>query len=364
MSAGVPRPRSPLRRLAAKFLDALAGSYRFNAAWREANRDLVCGQQTPRLRGLAYAPPPARYGCPDAGGVEALHAARADGARPLFITARFRSGSTLLWNIFRHTPGVTAFYEPLNERQWFRGGGARPDATDPTHLHAERYGAEYAGFDDLARWFDPDWTWQELHMDAQSCDRRLARYLAELIRRAPRRPVLQCNRLDFRLPWLRRVFLHADILHLYRNPREQWLSVQRSSTGCPPGKRLVPDEPDDYFYTLEWARDLRRVFPCVDPAQHEHAYAVHYLLWRLSYLFGLCHADVSIAYEDLMYDVAATLGPVFARFGIDDARLAGDGYADLVKAPEPVRWPRYADAAWFEAIESDCERELARFLSD
>src|SRR5437868_4059285 len=38
---------------------------------------------------------------------------------PIFITGRFRSGSTLLWNIFRHTPGCTSYYEPLNERRWF-----------------------------------------------------------------------------------------------------------------------------------------------------------------------------------------------------------------------------------------------------
>src|SRR5437763_16548303 len=38
---------------------------------------------------------------------------------PIFITGRFRSGSTLLWNIFRHIPGCTAYYEPLNERMWF-----------------------------------------------------------------------------------------------------------------------------------------------------------------------------------------------------------------------------------------------------
>jgi hypothetical protein len=365
MSASRNTRYSPLRRLSARVLDTLARSHRFNAVWREANRDLVCGQQADRSTGITYAPPLARYagadGAAAAEATAAAFAARADGARPLFVTARFRSGSTLLWNIFRHTPGVTAYYEPLNERQWFRGG-ADADVTDPTHLHAERYGAEYAGLGELGRWFDPDWTFRDLYMDALSCDRRLARYLAELIRRAPHRPVLQCNRLDFRLPWLRRVFPQADVLHLYRNPREQWLSVQRSSSGAPPTRRLSPDESEDYFYTLAWARDLRRVFPCVDPSQHDHAYAVHYLLWRLSYLFGARYADISIAYEDLMVDCVAALAPVFARFDIAGGRVEDDAYAALIKPAEPERWPDYADAEWFVAIEADCELELARFL--
>ncbi|MBK1631005.1 hypothetical protein CKO31_09680 [Thiohalocapsa halophila] len=352
-----------LRRLSARLLDALARSYRFNLTWREANRELVSGQQAARVRGITYGPPPARYGTAPAvtESEQAPTPRRDDGARALFVTARFRSGSTLLWNIFRHTPGVTAFYEPLNERQWFRGG-ADAERTDPTHLNAERYGAEYAGMADLAQWFDPAWTFRELYMDARSCDRRLARYLAELVARAPERPVLQCNRLDFRLPWLRRVFPHADVLLLYRNPREQWLSVQRSSSGAPPQRRLCPDETEDYFYTLAWARDLRRVFPCLDPGQHDHAYAVHYLLWRLSYLFGQQYADVSIAYEDLVRDCAGTLRPVFERFGINGGQVSTDAYAPLLKPLAPERWPSYASAAWFEDIEAACEHELARFL--
>jgi hypothetical protein len=36
---------------------------------------------------------------------------------PVFVTGRFRSGSTLMWSLFRNVPGCTAFYEPLNERR-------------------------------------------------------------------------------------------------------------------------------------------------------------------------------------------------------------------------------------------------------
>ena len=44
---------------------------------------------------------------------------------PIFITARFRTGSTLLWNIFRHIEGCTAYYEPFNERRWFDAAHSR-----------------------------------------------------------------------------------------------------------------------------------------------------------------------------------------------------------------------------------------------
>ena len=35
----------------------------------------------------------------------------------VLVTGRFRSGSTLLWNLFRHCDGVTAYYEPFNRRR-------------------------------------------------------------------------------------------------------------------------------------------------------------------------------------------------------------------------------------------------------
>jgi hypothetical protein len=34
------------------------------------------------------------------------------GPAPIFVTGRFRSGTTLLWNIFRHIDGCTSYYEP------------------------------------------------------------------------------------------------------------------------------------------------------------------------------------------------------------------------------------------------------------
>ena len=55
---------------------------------------------------------------------------------PVFLTGRFRSGSTLLWNLFRNVPDCTSFYEPLNERRWF-DPSTRGQRVDRTHLGVE-----------------------------------------------------------------------------------------------------------------------------------------------------------------------------------------------------------------------------------
>jgi hypothetical protein len=82
------------------------------------------------------------YAGPDNDQVVSLAAARQQRPDPIFITARFRTGSTLLWNLFRNIPGVTSYYEPLNERRWF-DPSTRGQGVDKTHLGVDEYWTEY-----------------------------------------------------------------------------------------------------------------------------------------------------------------------------------------------------------------------------
>ena len=47
----------------------------------------------------------------------------------------------------------------------------------------------------------------------------MKQYVQLLIEKASARPVLQFNRVDFRLPWFRHHFPHATIVHFYRHPK-------------------------------------------------------------------------------------------------------------------------------------------------
>ena len=144
--------------------------------------------------------------------------------RPVFVTGRFRSGSTLMWNIFRHVPGVTSYYEPFNERRWFDVAG-RGSEVDQTHLGVSDYWTEYNDLPELARYFDEDWKFRRLYMSATSYDAPMQRYIETMIERAPGRPVLQFNEVDFRLGWLRAWFPGVPIIHIFRHPRDQWCST-------------------------------------------------------------------------------------------------------------------------------------------
>jgi Sulfotransferase family len=277
----------------------------------------------------------------------------------VIITARFRSGSTLLWNLFREIPSCTAFYEPFNERRWF-DPDHRQGHTDPTHRGVNDYWREYEPLPHLASLYREEWIDRRLFMGPRAWDPAMQAYLEAMVEGAPGRPVFQFNRMDFRLPWIRRRFPRATLLHLYRHPRDAWMSSLVNPAAYPQGASMAAFASADHFYLLNWAQDLKHGFPFLDPASHDHAYDLFYCIWKLSYLFGTRYAHRSVSFEDLALRPRAVLPDLLAHLGIPDADL--DHLVALVDPPAIGKWLSYADDGWFAARETRCEGLLAEFL--
>jgi hypothetical protein len=276
---------------------------------------------------------------------------------PLFITARFRSGSTLLWNLFRHVPGCRSFYEPLNERRWF-DPAVRGSRIDPTHLGVDNYWREYDGFEHLSQWFQDDWTYRRLYLRRTDWEPDLSAYLQGLVEDTPEHADLRCNRIDFRLPWLRHQFPDARLVHLYRNPRDQWCSSLVDPQRFPPTGSLADFAAHDHFYLLSWAQDLSYYFPFMDPRHVRRPYELFYYIWRLSYDFGHAYADASFAFERFCGSPRTEIPRLMAAAGIRDFDLT-----QLVALVVPTgmnKWQKYASADWFEEQEAACEAVLGR----
>ncbi|HEY0663456.1 MAG TPA: hypothetical protein VGD18_02490, partial [Thiobacillaceae bacterium] len=131
--------KMPLYRLIDVFLSS---RYVNDKRWL-TGRELFAQGQAPSHPKLSLPPLPPAYGLPSP-----PSARRAKEAAPIFITARFRSGSTFLWQLFRRLDETTCYYEPLNEAKWFKQD-RRNDRVDATHVGVGDYRAEYDGMDDL-----------------------------------------------------------------------------------------------------------------------------------------------------------------------------------------------------------------------
>jgi hypothetical protein len=265
----------------------------------------------------------------------------------------------LLWNLFRNIPQCTAYYEPLNERRWF-DPSVRGNRTDNTHRKVSDYWTEYDALSELGAYYREDWIRRNLYMDEQFWDADLKRYVEILIERAPGRPVLQFNRIDFRLPWFRRNFPNAKIVHLYRHPRDQWCSALMDIQCFPPDGRVEQFADHDKFYLLTWAKDLKHHFPFLDPAAVEHPYQLFYYIWKLSYLFGRHYAHYSLAFEHLVGDPAGELTELLSTLDVRGANIAA--LQKLFAAPPLAKWKEYADDGWFRYHETACETVLAGFF--
>jgi len=282
------------------------------------------------------------------------------GTHPVFVTARFRSGSTYLWNMFHLLGRYTAYYEPLHERRWF-DPAARAIPADETHIETAPYHTNYEGLESLAELYDERWTSRRLYMDARATDRRLEAYIQTLIDHAVRQPVLQFNRVDYRLAWLRRYFPQARILHLYRSPREQWMSSLRGET-VPADMTLADVDSMDLFYLKRWWRSLRYVFPGLQACRKEHPYRAFYFLWRWSYLMGLQGADVPIAYEDLAQAPQRVMREALAALALPTDGLDWERIEGMTRYRVDPRWPTFASAEWFEEIEGACDQIVEHAL--
>lgn len=274
--------------------------------------------------------------------------------RPVFVSARFRSGSTLLWHLLRQLDGVTAFYEPCHDNLLEHVRSATP--VQDSHRGVTSYWDEYASLmDRLPALHENAFGAIRLSLEADDEWPAFERYLRFLITGArPGRPVLQMNRVDLRLPWLRARFPEALIVHLVRNPRDQWLSMV---AGEPDATLGDPDENTAYDLLL-WAVSLSAAFPFVVGPHIRHSYERHYLIWRLSSWMGARCSHLSLSYDDLVAD--PTTGLTTLVDALDVSRDWVPRLAASVTSGRPRTRPGAPSSAEFARMEAACDALLDR----
>ncbi|MFT2090401.1 sulfotransferase [Paraglaciecola sp. 2405UD69-4] len=277
----------------------------------------------------------------------------------VFISSRFRSGSTLLWNLFRQSGECTSLYEPFNERQWFNPE-TRGENVDQTHRGVDDYWAEYVGMESLSEIYDENWIRHELMMTEESHAPAMQKFIERLVELSPKRPVLQFNRIDLRLPWIRQHFPNAKIIHLYRHPREQWCSFLTNHQIM--NKDHVIDTYQDAFYLDTWCNDLAKHYPFLDKRHTPHPYQRFYALWKISFLYGLQFGDHSLSFEDLTSQPQEELNTIFNVLNLKTSSSSIERLSQVIQAPAVDRWKQYADDEWFTTHEQKVEAMIQPFI--
>jgi glycosyltransferase involved in cell wall biosynthesis len=238
---------------------------------------------------------------------------------PILITGRFRSGTTLLWKLFRQLDKTVAFYNPLHE--YLKSYVEYPIQADPSHLVVKPYFDEYRDIFDIVSLHRSEFSSHKLLLEEEQEYPELQTFIRSLLLSVPsgKIPVLQFNNIDFRLAWLKQKFPNVRLLHIFRNPRHQWLS-ELSSFSSDIDKTIE----FDHFFSVTWARDIYKHFPFLATPQIKHAYQRFYYIWKLSYLSGKRLADLSVSYEDVLQEPTKLLGKIL-RF----ANLYSDKNLDI-----------------------------------
>lgn len=285
---------------------------------------------------------------------------KAPSGGPIFVTARFRTGSTLLWQCFNRLNGFEAFYEPFNERQWF-DATKRGDQVDSSHRGVGDYAANYHALSDLGQYYRTDWTTRELFMGASHKNDAMVGYIERLIDAPEKRAVLQFNRIDFRLGFLRSNFPEASFIYLNRNPRNTWRSTLRSVTNDP-SWNLLTFQHHCRFYLLPWYRDLALSFPWIIGSPTEtHPYQIHYLIHRLSELFARHQCDIFIDYEDMEQNLVGVMESILGHLGHSAADMDVIG---ALSRPRQNQYEHSDDVGLYQELEQRVEDQLSARLPE
>jgi hypothetical protein len=273
--------------------------------------------------------------------------------RPVFITGRFRSGTTALWNILRQEPTVFGVYEPMHDN--LREHLVNELPTDPSHHGVTDYFRELRPHrEEVLAYYRPEFGTCRLALAAGDAHPELKAYLDFLIQLAGKStPVLKFVRMDYRLPWLRRNFPDAVIVHIHRQPRAQWRSMTARNPVAEATARGL-----GVFQLNAFAASLLFAVPEIMTPGVACSYERAYYLSRISRAVGEKYADLTIDFDrEFLLRDEKTFSRLAGCTGIPVRRKTLDAFLDRQISG---RATNFQDDAALAEIEQRCDAVLER----
>jgi hypothetical protein len=257
----------------------------------------------------------------------------------------------MLWNLFRHLPDTIAYYEPLHD--FLPHHVNYPINASPEHLHVKTYFDEYNQIKEVLDLHKIEFARKNLYLESNDHYDDLKIYLEKIINLSKNfsNIVLKFNRIDLRLPWIKKNFPNAKILHIFRDPRDQWYSSLKNT------KFHEAKLDFNNFSELQWAWSLYKDFPFLSDIYLSHPYERSYYLWKLSYLIGSLNSDYSFSYKELLNNPNEYFLKI-KNYSNFDGNFNSGLLRSLIE-PNPKRsWEKNISDNWFMEYENKCEELL------
>lgn len=286
----------------------------------------------------------------------------------IFITARYRTGSTYLYSLFSSLVDVAAFYEPLNEEviNWLDKDekSTQENQTVFAHTLKDNYFGEYKSLniEKLRQAHSREFGTKKMVMSKKDYYYQLKNYISFILSSYPTKlNVLQFNRIDFRLAWFKVNFPQALIVNLRRNPRDIYVSYIETHLRANQKTSFDFDYDLGGMFCLDFYIKLLGSISIPQFCIYElNNYEKIYVVNQLSNLWADKFADVVVTYESLINNPIDILSKIVSHIPNYELKLLEE-----IVEPKKTRinlWSKYHPDSWFQECEEKCDHLLKQIL--
>ncbi|MCF6289158.1 MAG: sulfotransferase [Proteobacteria bacterium] len=254
----------------------------------------------------------------------------------IIISGRFRSGTSMLWNIFNNLPQYCAWYEPLHPNLLTHINFVKPKKD---HIGIDDYWENYSALKNINTYYSPRFGQQFMYLEKHDSYPELKRYIQFLIDNSgDKTPVLQFNRIDLRLPWIKNNFPNATLITIARDSFALWKSTRKHIKTSP---YYEHESFPDAYDLLQWSVELAKKFPMLQAQNNRSGYYRYFFIWKLTSMLAKANADIRLNLENDFLHTYNGVDTLAKKFNWD--KSTQNVVNNLIKKPTSMQQPLQKD---------------------
>ena len=229
------------------------------------------------------------------------------------IAGRYRTGTSILWQLLRETKTYLCLYEPFHPN--LKNLYTSNSSVHPSHKNIPSYWTEYHSLDkDLISLLgEPE---KGLY-DKNS----VLRAISTLREKVPGNLLIKTVRGDLLLPHIQKANPDVKIIYTKRNPIDMFVSMERViSKNHQENSTFL----NSSFWEYNKYKNNKNFLSLLEPLQNEHIFASIYLIKRITehVVRSLCKNVLFIDLKELTYDPVSTISSILSYLKLSSSFLS------------------------------------------